>query len=363
MAQVCTLDQKGKYKDFIHRRNIPQTALNLLQKRWAKLRCSANGDKKNSNFEGRGIKLYNVKRWVDFFTVEEIETTWESDTELKNALTRILDEKEEGSCMTGEPQDFRCIISDESSLEAVCPSLQDQVNVALLVCAKAKTGTEDPLRVVLDKGGKARWISPNSALQPGGGKLKKPDFAGFEFNPSDKYRDPKTIFNRIPGDAKISRKFCHEMLPPDGKRYQRNLKNAEVQKVLNQIHFYMDMHEARYGYVITDQELICFRRRDEGWGELDVGPPIRHYVDVDRKTNSLNSKYVLFHLHHVIANDRSQWHLRSFGRETGKKSLANLARTEVMRGLNRGFTKGCYWPDKKRVETKVAKLVRHEQVE
>ena len=55
-------------------------------------------------------------------------------------------------------------------------------------------------------------------------------------------------------------------------------KKGEVQKVMNQIHDYMDMHHNRFGYIITEKELVMFRRRDEGggWGRIDFSPkPIK----------------------------------------------------------------------------------------
>jgi hypothetical protein len=120
-------------------------------------------------------------------------------------------------------------------------------------------GNDDPVMILLGDREQAKWISPDAEQKA---ELKKPDYAGYEYdsqNYSTTHDDPKVkIFNRIPGDAKLYKKFNHAMLPPNRSSFKKIEDNPEVQKVLNQIHGYMDQREARYGYIITDQELICF---------------------------------------------------------------------------------------------------------
>jgi hypothetical protein len=164
------------------------------------------------------------------------------------------------------------------------------------------------------------WISPDAEEHA---VRKRPDHSGYKYDPANEGKDV-TLWNRVPGDAKLSRKITREMFPPDGKRFRPASKNVEARKVLNQIHGYMDQHEARYGYIVTDQELICFRRNGSGWGQLEVGPAIRHDVKPDRKSGVLNSKYVLFYLHWRVANDDSPekwWRLRSFGKDLSTPSI------------------------------------------
>jgi hypothetical protein len=92
------------------------------------------------------------------------------------------------------------------------------------------------------------------------------------------------------------------MLPPQGKRYDPN-KQKEATKVLSQIHGYMDSHESRYGYVFNNEELIFFRRRHHGWGQLDISPPIRHDIDADLSNGIVNSMWILFYFHFKVAQD------------------------------------------------------------
>jgi hypothetical protein len=102
------------------------------------------------------------------------------------------------------------------------------------------------------------------------------------------------------------------MLPPDGAEFKESRHaQAEAKKVLSQIHGYLDFSEARFGYIINDEELIFFRRRGTGWGHIDVSPAIRHDVDGDEEGNILNSKMVLFYFHLLVANDEEQWRLKS----------------------------------------------------
>jgi hypothetical protein len=106
------------------------------------------------------------------------------------------------------------------------------------------------------------------------------------------------------------------MLPPDGPEYNK-LSSNEAQKVINQIHNYMDAHEARYGYIVTDHELIFFRRRGDsvpsGWGHIDISRAIRHDIDAtdDEAGGTPTSKAILVYFHMVVALDKSQWYLPS----------------------------------------------------
>jgi len=72
----------------------------------------------------------------------------------------------------------------------------------------------------------------------------------------------------IVGDYKLNRKFRHKtLLEISGE----DKKNIEAQKVMNQIHDYMDMHHNRFGYVITDAKVIIFQRCHERYipGEFE----------------------------------------------------------------------------------------------
>jgi len=100
-------------------------------------------------------------------------------------------------------------------------------------------------------------------------------------------------------------------MPPNGKDYSPS-NRLEAEKVFTQIHDYMDRHEARYGYIVNDEELIFFRRRGTGWGHMDISPGIRHDVDgTDQQCRISTTKLILFYFHLVVAPDESKWKLES----------------------------------------------------
>ena len=72
-------------------------------------------------------------------------------------------------------------------------------------------------------------------------------------------------------------------------------QGTEAQKVLNQIHDYMDMHHDRFGYVITETEVIMFKRREENelWGQLNLSPAIPLHGPV----GELNGLMILWYFH------------------------------------------------------------------
>jgi hypothetical protein len=251
-----------------------------------------HSDKKggNSDYSGRPIKLEDVIVWKNFITAKQVEDVWNRSPLVNEAVCKRLKHKDTDRIVTGVP-----IIGgmyNEACLERAWNDVHKLLNLAQEKCAEALGHTA---YVMMGDGQNAEWISPQAEENAG---RKRPDYAGYLKSSTDESQylgdKPKAVFNRIPGDAKQFRKICREMLPPDGKRYKPSQLNKEAHKVLNQIHGYMDRHEARYGYIITNEELICFRRTAAGWGQLEVSQAIRHDVEADGKTGVLNSKYVLF---------------------------------------------------------------------
>lgn len=73
--------------------------------------------------------------------------------------------------------------------------------------------------------------------------------------------------NRAPGDVKPSWKWSMAMAT--GTAHDRN----EFRQVLSQVNHYMKQHGSRYGFVLTDIELVAIRRLD-GNGSLELSTPI-----------------------------------------------------------------------------------------
>ena len=77
---------------------------------------------------------------------------------------------------------------------------------------------------------------------------------------------------RLPGDFKLSNKW-HTNDRNGSDRRQR-----EIKQVLSQVRFSMMEHKTRYGFVITDQELVPIHRvendDEDEEGYLEIADPI-----------------------------------------------------------------------------------------
>lgn len=74
--------------------------------------------------------------------------------------------------------------------------------------------------------------------------------------------------NRCPGDLKVSWKWASHWATALSAEDRR-----EYKQVLSQVNFYMKQHNARYGFVLTDTELVPIKRLD-GNGNLLVAQSI-----------------------------------------------------------------------------------------
>jgi hypothetical protein len=269
-----------------------------------------------SSYNGLMIDIPDVHVWEDFITCEDVEKLWEETSELESAFWNDMSVDDTDRIMFKEP--IMGGIYDEMGLEKKWSTIQAEINLALWRYAHITQKTHCPLVVIMDSGINARWISPNA--EPNA-KRKKPDCAGFECHWDGEgfsKVEPTVVFNRIPGDAKQFLSVRRDKLPPDGRKYNPENRNIGIRNVLNQIHGYMDRHEARYGYIVNNEELIFFRRRGKKWGQLDISPAFRHDVEADREQNILNSKYVLFYFHakYALSDDpKDGWRFQAYGQQ------------------------------------------------
>lgn len=60
------------------------------------------------------------------------------------------------------------------------------------------------------------------------------------------------LHNRLPGDIKPSTKWHSSMGEGDG--------DTEYRQAISQLNYYMPIQTARYGYILTDRELVAFER-------------------------------------------------------------------------------------------------------
>ncbi|KAK2798720.1 hypothetical protein FQN50_008758 [Emmonsiellopsis sp. PD_5] len=91
----------------------------------------------------------------------------------------------------------------------------------------------------------------------------KPDTAYFDIHAA-----PAAAPNRAPGDVKPSWKWRTDMR---GSQIvgQRN----EYRQALSQVNFYMNQHNSRYGFLVSNQELVAIRKLDQN-GNLELAQPI-----------------------------------------------------------------------------------------
>lgn len=312
--------QKDPLHQIIHKSPPPVvfwTAYMALSRPVQDLSGDRTDEGPNSKSKAIPVELNDVELWVDFLTNREIQVMLEDEevSSVLHGLLKIPQHLQIIAAAWSEP----CLggkVSEEAFTTQWAPqrSLLNEIN---RMCAAKIRGTPVPAYIEIGVGDCAKRKAPGRTDK----ELKRPDFAAYE-RVLARNREGKNQFNgleplftdnRIPGDAKLFRKIRRTMLPPDGYEYTGGDSAVviQAQRVITQIHDYMDRHGSRYGYVVNDEELIFFRRRGTGWGHIDVGPAIRHDVTADPEAGIFNSKWVLFYFHWIVANDRRQWHLPS----------------------------------------------------
>lgn len=108
--------------------------------------------------------------------------------------------------------------------------------------------TQHPTRITFDPGSPALLLD-NS--EPDMAFVKESDSVG-------------TGANRCPGDLKVSWKW------KSAWRYSTDLDSfREYKQALSQLNFYMKQHKAKYGYLITDTEMVAVKRLPQN-GHLAV---------------------------------------------------------------------------------------------
>lgn len=103
--------------------------------------------------------------------------------------------------------------------------------------------------------------------------------------------------NRAPGDIKPSWKWNTAIAthPNPAKRYVYG-------QALSQVNSYMKQHRSRYGYLLTDQELVVFRRMDSN-GHLELARPIPVTLNGTAERPQLTVLLALWYLGMLAAQD------------------------------------------------------------
>ena len=141
-----------------------------------------------------------------------------------------------------------CEIVDEASLKIlIAKSNQTIVCNALTVAVDMLRSKGAAVRVpMMGRGGQAQPCEPRGL----------PDWAGV-------YHEQDRPSNQIPGDAKLARKWSSQdiIVGLVDESLQGVASQVEWLKPLRQILTYCCWAKSRYGYVITDKELVAIRVR------------------------------------------------------------------------------------------------------
>lgn len=118
------------------------------------------------------------------------------------------------------------------------------------------------------------------------------------FRPDTAYFDParRSPPNRAPGDIKPSWKW--NTAQAQGRRYAVE----QHKQVFAQVNFYMRQHRTRYGFILTDRELVVFRRIDAN-GNLQVAAPIPWNATGNLQAPRLTVCLALWYLGILAAHD------------------------------------------------------------
>lgn len=121
------------------------------------------------------------------------------------------------------------------------------------------------------------------------------------FKPDRAFFDPTVAFpapNRLPGDVKPSYKW---------NMHRQHTSPTEFCKPLAQLAFYMGQHGARYGFILTDRELVAVQRLDEN-GAVALSEPIAWTASGTQQEPRMTVLLGLWYLG-MLASDNNGWGL------------------------------------------------------
>ena len=285
----------------------------------------------NSDYENTEVRMSDLRPWEKFPTFSDIESFSKSSDKLKRIFHDLMLPNAARRMWYEEVLDDPGYIpsNEETSLIRNTHAFFAQLNALIrLACTGPSSKFANGVEGLKSK----EWITI------GGGKCamkrraegnphkKIPDLAAYWTDGNNSHLNPKkgkTDHSAsqkdclLVGNFKMATKFSHEMLMSTSRRFK-----PEGKKVMNQIHDYMDMHHNRFGYIITQNELIMFRRRDDGtetWGQVDYSPSI----PVSTERGKLNAMMVLwyFHVKYGVMELDGGWKLPSFYHKIPKELL------------------------------------------
>lgn len=153
------------------------------------------------------------------------------------------------------------------------------------------------LRAAFDHLSSTNQLNGRTRLSFGGGPYAQ---LIMNYRPDTAYFDealPGTSLNRAPGDIKPSFKWntgmANHALP--------TVRN-EYRQPLSQVNFYMNQHTARYGFLLTNTELVVFQRLDAN-GNLQLAASIPYNAGGAPGYPQMTVLFALFCLGMMAAQD------------------------------------------------------------
>ncbi|CRL23858.1 unnamed protein product [Penicillium camemberti] len=111
--------------------------------------------------------------------------------------------------------------------------------------------------------------------------------------------------NRAPGAIKPSWKWSTAMAT-----HPRIDVRTEYRQPLSQVNWYMKQHHSRYGFLMTERELLVFRRLDDN-GNLELAAPIPFTSGGNATQPQLTVLLALWYLGMLAATDQGgdRWYM------------------------------------------------------
>ncbi|MCJ1258317.1 hypothetical protein MMC24_006149 [Lignoscripta atroalba] len=162
-------------------------------------------------------------------------------------LRRVLEQEFDLQDFSGIPDFPFCKYFDENSFESLLIKWNHSiVSEALSKAQHFLSRMHDPIYMV--RGGQAESPYPRKKWKPDWGCVRLP-----RFEPRVKRK------NLLPGDTKVSAKWSSELIKTG--EMTNNRESKDWTRPISQIYSYCVRNNTRYGYIITDAELVAVRIR------------------------------------------------------------------------------------------------------
>lgn len=242
--------------------NSAQTLLQYLRRKDPHLNSSKCKSGKNTTSRKTiWDKPREIKRWNDF----------EYDA-LKSIYGGTLHELLDCQFALEEftiPQQPFCQIHDENSLDSVVIKWnQSVISTALSAAQNHPNGQLPHEEIYMYRGGQAQYPGAESRLRP--------DWAGVKPATVPLSEPDTKAKNVLPGDTKPSRKWSSAQIVagPIKGATEKNWFHP-----LSQVYTYCVRANARYGYIITDKELVVLRVRPKAQTDESASQPPLETLD------------------------------------------------------------------------------------